>query len=184
MIALGFEPRTSALSERRSNQAELRNRRIQKDKAFINIILTIKMKKHDLMIKLLIFFVAVELVLTGFLSYQSLTSIQGFCVIGDETGGCSDVQNSIYGDIFGVKLSYFGLISFLVLSGVLSRDFKKKKISGLFIWLAFIGGVFALYFIYLQIFVLKQICNTCMVIDSLAIVIFFVSLYAKKAPLV
>lgn len=134
---------------------------------------------------ILILLVATELVLTGFLSYKAATSVAGFCVIGNDVGNCESVQNSEYGKIFGIKLGYIGLFSFLVLSVALARDFRRKKLSRLFVVLTLIGFLFALYLIYLQIFVLKQICTACIVVDGIAIAIFFVSMTAfRKAPLV
>ncbi|MBU0907127.1 MAG: hypothetical protein KKE05_03125 [Nanoarchaeota archaeon] len=142
------------------------------------------MKNKYLILNLLVLLVIVEVVLTGFLSYKAVTSVDGFCVMGEDASQCDNVQNSGYGKIFGVKLGYFGLTSFLVLSAVLFRDFHKKKISNLFIGLSIIGAIFALYFVYLQIFVLKQICETCMIVDGTAVLILLVCLAGKKAPLV
>ncbi len=128
--------------------------------------------------------VFLELVLTGYLSYGNLNSLSGFCVVGD-TNNCDNVQNSIYGNIFGVKLSYLGFVSFLVLSSVFVRDLRRRRVSGLFRGLAFAGAVFAFYLIYVQIFILGEICTTCMVADGTAILIFLTSFVGRKnAPLV
>ncbi len=143
------------------------------------------MKHAKFAVNLLLLLVVLELALTGFLSYETATSVTGFCVIGEDVGDCSDVQNSQYGEIFGIRLSYVGFFSFLVLFLVFLRDFHKKKISKLFFLLTLIGALFAVYLIFVQLFVLKQICTTCMIVDGLAVLIFFVSIMIfKKAPLV
>lgn len=142
------------------------------------------MKNRRISFWFLVGLLVIELVLTGFLSYKSATSVQSFCVIGQEAGSCDSVQGSGYGSLFGIKLGYLGLFSFLVLSAVLFLDLGKKKLSKIFVWLSFVGAVFAIYLVYVQLFVLGQICTTCMFVDGIAILIFFVSLSARKAPLV
>lgn len=128
--------------------------------------------------KTILSLVLLEVVLTGLLVYGDITGgATGFCVSG-EFANCETVQNSIYGEIFGMKMSVFGLVSFLALLVVFV--YEKRIKEGTFLVLAFIGAIFAGYFIYLQLVVLKQICSTCMVIDGTAILIFFLTFFAKK----
>lgn len=120
-----------------------------------------------------------EIILTGFLAYNAMYS-SGFCVVSDNVGNCESVQSSIYSEIFGVKLSYLGLIAFVVLAFVYFISLKDRKISKLFIWLSFVGALFALYLLYLQLFVLQQVCTTCLIVDGVSILIFLISWVFRK----
>jgi uncharacterized membrane protein len=124
--------------------------------------------------KVLLALILIEIILTAILVFQDLTNQDGFCV----AGGCDSVQNSVYGKIFGVKLSVFGLASFLIL--LLIFIYERKIKEDTFLTLSTIGAAFATYFIYLQAFTLKQICSVCIVIDSTAILIFLLALAGRK----
>ncbi len=94
-----------------------------------------------------------------------------------ENSGCSIVNNSQYEKTFGIKNSHIGLIAFPILAILTIFELRKtnryrKKLIQLGI---IAGSVFAIYFLYLQIFVLKAICKYCLVVDigvliSLAII--------------
>ncbi|MBS3084709.1 vitamin K epoxide reductase family protein [Candidatus Pacearchaeota archaeon] len=95
-------------------------------------------------------------------------------------GGCNVVQASQYESIFGMKNAHIGLIAFPVLA-ILTlfelkkpRRYQKKAIT---IGMA-IGSLIAIYFLYIQFFVLEAICQYCMIVDfavliSLGLIIFW-----------
>ncbi|MFH1801848.1 MAG: vitamin K epoxide reductase family protein [archaeon] len=137
------------------------------------------MAKNSRVEKLLLALILIEVVLTGILAYQDVVGSAGsFCVAGSEEAGCSGVRDSVYGELFGMKLSFFGLISFLVLLVVFV--YEKRIWEGSFFVLSLVGAVFAAYFLYLQVFVLKQMCSTCAVVDGTAILIFLLALASGK----
>lgn len=94
----------------------------------------------------------------------SFIPIQKAC---GNSGSCLIVQTSKYEDTFGIKNSDIGLIAFPLL-GILtlfelrkSNKYRKRLITlGIIL-----GSLFAIYFLYLQIFVLKAICKYCLVVD-------------------
>ncbi len=104
-------------------------------------------------------------------------------VICRPSEGCDTVLSSVYASTFGIKNSYFGLIGFTILllssySHIKNNHHRKKQIihSGVII-----GSAMALYFIYLQITVLKAFCKYCLVVDlSLLIALAIILLYWKK----
>ena len=128
------------------------------------------------------------------IKYRTLAILFGICFIasailsfipieqacGGVQTSCYEVQESGYKETLGVKNSYFGLIAFSIL-GVLSLTHLKfpKKRTKKFITLGIIAGtLFALYFIYLQFFVIHATCKYCMVADvgtllSLGIIFFW-----------
>jgi uncharacterized membrane protein len=113
--------------------------------------------------------------------YRVLAIIFGICFIasgvlsfmtpeqacgGIETS-CYAVQQSGYKETLGVNNSYFGLIAFSVL-GVLSLtylNFPKKRTKTFLKYGIIAGAIVALYFLYLQFFVINAICKYCFVVD-------------------
>ncbi len=115
---------------------------------------------------IIILFIILEIGLSIYLIINSLKPID-VCIIGES---CSAVQNSIYGSILGIKVSYLAILAFVLL---LSFKFIHKKI---FLLAGFIGAIIALYFISIQLFVLKEICSTCFIIDSIMVLTFLLIL--------
>ena len=127
------------------------------------------MRKNNFLLFLIIF----EIIITAYLLFSG-TGNSYLCL---DNSSCSSVQNSIYGKIFGVKLSLFGSLSFIILLSAYLLMIKGRIKYEKFLFLGIIGLILALYFIYLQIFVLKEICSSCMVIDIGMIMIFFLILW-------
>ncbi len=105
--------------------------------------------------------IILELCLSVYLIYESQT-LGNLCVAGQ---GCDLVQSSSYAYLFGIKLMYIAIFAFLFLMTLFIFS------EPLFVLASIIGAAFAFYFISLQLFVLKQICSTCVVIDSTMILI-------------
>ena len=78
-----------------------------------------------------------------------------------------EVQTSQYEKIFGISNAHLGLAAFAVLFLINFSHIKKptkKKKQFLILGLT-IGSLIAIYFIYLQFFVLNAVCKYCMVTD-------------------
>jgi uncharacterized membrane protein len=118
-------------------------------------------------------FIAINIVLS-FISYIAITTNDAFCIIKSD---CSEVQKSKYGEIFGIKVSILGTISFLLLLLIYAFALRQKQIYPFFILANLGGSIFALWFIYLQFFVLSRICSSCMIIDGLTLIITALSIY-------
>lgn len=119
------------------------------------------------------------IVFNGYLAFAS-TSGSVICLTGEgDHSGCSSVQNSKYGEIFGIKVIWFGLIAFIVLLVLYFLAFGKRKYdkSTHYLYMTFtsIGAIFAIYFIYVQKFILDTFCSSCLVIDSAMIIIYALS---------
>jgi len=127
------------------------------------------MKKRENLDYLIIFLIVVEVLMSAYLIYDAITD-KGICGLE----GCDIVKNSIYSQIFGVKLVYFALPAFLLLLGFF---FLNKKI---YIVGVTIGFVFALYLVFLQIFVIRAICTNCVIVDSTMILIFLLTFFDKR----
>jgi len=110
---------------------------------------------------ILIIFILATIV-SGILSFISVEQACG----GVQTS-CYEVQTSKYEETFGIKNAHIGLLVFPILAILTFMHMKnpskyKKKI----IALGLIGGtIFAIYFLYLQLFILNAMCKYCLVID-------------------
>jgi uncharacterized membrane protein len=81
--------------------------------------------------------------------------------------GCDIVQTSSYNQTLGLKNSYYGLVIFTFLVFLtLSHIKKPTKNKKMLIHLAIIvSSLVALYFLYIQKFVLQAFCKYCCVTD-------------------
>lgn len=109
-----------------------------------------------------------------------LSSIPLEQACGGTSNSCTIVQTSQYEFTLGLKNSHIGLVAFPILALLVFFELKRpKRYQKIAITVGMsIGSVFAVYFLYLQFFVLKAICKYCMVVDvaviaSLALIIFW-----------
>jgi uncharacterized membrane protein len=109
--------------------------------------------------KLLLFFSLVGLGISLYLAYVYIFSLPLPC----GSNGCEVVRYSKYSHIFSVPVPVFGVIFYLtVLSASIAGILNKiKKIDQIVVSLTAIGFGFSLYFTFLELFVIKAICNWC-----------------------
>ena len=93
---------------------------------------------------------------------------------------CNVVRGSEYSILMGVELEKIGLLGFSLLA--ISYIFSTKTLDyRLTLGLSFLGALFAIYLIYVQLFLVGNICYNCMLIDFLAIVLFVLLFIEKSA---
>jgi uncharacterized membrane protein len=119
----------------------------------------------------------IEKIMFGLIVLQIISSIYLIYSECTAINGCDYVQNSSFGEILGIKVSFIGLFAFSALLIVYLMSYKKIISKRIFFLAVFIGTSSALYFIYIQLFILNSICKNCMVIDLTMIVIAIVSFY-------
>jgi uncharacterized membrane protein len=109
---------------------------------------------------LIIFILAI--IASGILSFVSIEQACG----GIQTT-CYAVQTSQYESTFGIKNAHLGLFVFSLMAILTFLHIKNpSKYKKQIITLGIIGGaLFALYFLYIQFFILNAMCKYCMVID-------------------
>lgn len=122
------------------------------------------MTKFDKGLKfIIIFLITAGIIDTSYLTYKHYFEPLGVCLSGI-FGTCANILNSKYSIIFGIPLSIYGLINFLLLLILLQMSyffkisFYKRLI---FIQTAF-GLVVSVYLTYIQLFVIKSICIFCL----------------------
>ncbi len=130
----------------------------------------------------LILLFTLNLILSSYLEFQDLQENTGICNIAPGTTNCSNVQTSQYAYTFGIKNTTAGIfasILFIVLTTIYYRNpHKHMKLAKNV--LLFAAAFFAVRFIYIQFFVLKQICPYCLIIDTLTIISFLVFYFETK----
>ncbi len=123
----------------------------------------------------LLILILLEVLFTAYLVIDGGSS--ALCLAGSD---CASVQNSAYGSFFGVKLSILGLITFILLLGIFLATEKYQWMYLLFFTGAVLGFIFALYFLSIQFFILHKFCSSCILIDSIAIAIFIITLFWSR----
>ncbi len=127
------------------------------------------MRKVDSIIFLLIAF---NLILSIYLIASSPEF--GFCIIGTS---CLSVQNSEYGKIAGISVSWIGVFAFSYLFIVKFLSKNNLKFKRLFLAASLLGAIISLWFLYAQFIILKSLCSTCLIIDITMIIIFSLAFY-------
>lgn len=97
------------------------------------------------------------------------------CVI---TTGCETVLTSEHNAIFGIPVALIGAAYYLLLFllAILSLDVKRETIH-FAAFLTPIGFLASLYFVYLQLFVIKEICSYCVVSAATSTILFILGLF-------
>jgi uncharacterized membrane protein len=95
--------------------------------------------------------------ISSYLTWTYLNGAVPVCVGG--SGGCETVQTSRYSEILGVPVAALGLFAYatMLLCAVLRGE--KAALSGAFV--ALVGVLFSAYLSYLELFVLRAICQWC-----------------------
>ncbi len=121
--------------------------------------------KYDIIIILAV----VSLAFSLFLAISKALNIAVPC---DITQGCEIVLNSKYAEIGGLPLSHLGVVfsSVVIILGLLANHYLvyRKILS----WVLGLASLGALVFIGLQFLVLKSVCQYCLVVDLLTILMF------------
>jgi len=102
-----------------------------------------------------------------------------FCEAGE---GCDKVQNSEYAYTFGLKNNVYGVVvfSFLAILTVLNLMKPSKDKTNIISIGMILGGLVAIYFLYLQEFVIGSFCKYCMIMDISLIIGLIVLFYMKR----
>ncbi len=103
------------------------------------------------------------------------------------TGGCEVVNTSPYSEFLGVPVAAIGLLGYVAilivaLAAIQPRwlaDRRPDKLLGL---LSGVAVAFSLYLTYVELFVLRAVCQWCIVSQLIIIVIFVLALVGLRNP--
>src|SRR6056297_1915373 len=128
--------------------------------------LPIKMKKptQKTRYKIILGLMIISIIISAILSFIPLEQA---CDIGGGENSCVIVQTSDYEKTFGINNAHLGLIAFPIIAILTIIELKhprkcQKKMIQFGIT---IGTMFAIYFLYVQLFILEAICKYCIVVD-------------------
>lgn len=98
------------------------------------------------------------------------------------TDGCETVLNSEYSEILGVPVALLGAIYYfaILLLMFIHLDTKQEKYLRYVMMMSVLGFLFALWFTFLQLFIIKAICPYCVLSATMSTIIFIVSMYSLK----
>ena len=124
---------------------------------------------------LLLILLLIALVSSAILSFKPLSEI---CNVEE---GCDLVQNSSYAYTFGIKNSFFGvgIFGFLSILALIQIFRHSGKMEEFLKFSLILGSAAAIYFLILQIFVLKAYCKYCIVVD-LSVILALLVIYSPK----
>lgn len=113
-----------------------------------------------------------------YLTVEKLTQNQSMCLPG--IGDCWSVSTSIYSEVFGIPVSLFGVLAYILILGLLVRN-ENSFLSGtvrdqLFFGVTLAGFVYSIYLTYLEIAVIKAVCPFCVISAVMMTILFVCSL--------
>ena len=134
-----------------------------------------KRHKYDIIIILAVVNLAISL-------FLAVSEAKGITVPCDLTGGCETVLSSKYSHIAGVPLTYLGVAfsGALIVAALMANHYRLAK--RLLTLLLAVGALFALGFLGIQFFVLRALCQYCLTVDILTIVMLLWDMNIEHLP--
>lgn len=97
------------------------------------------------------------LVISAYLTWTHFQGTAPVCVGGGS--GCETVQTSRYSVILGIPVALLGLIAY---AGLLSSAVIRSEVAALLgLFIALVGVLFSAYLTWLEVFVIRAICQWC-----------------------
>lgn len=117
---------------------------------------------------------------SGYLTISHFTGAELNCSI---LKGCDTVTTSKYSEVLGIPVALFGMLFYLtvLIGSLLYVDTKNPKIFKFIQPLTVLGFLASLYFVFLQFFVIKAICQYCMLSALTSTLLFIVGLFYLKS---
>jgi len=128
-----------------------------------------KRHKYDIIIVLALIALGVSL-------YLSITHYLSYTVPCNVTHGCEVVLSSKYATMLGLPLAVWGVAycTAVIVSALLANHYQSWQ--KLLTILLSLGALASLAFLSIQFFVLKKVCQYCLTVDTLNLVIFLLDL--------
>lgn len=131
---------------------------------------------------LIIIFLCISFI--GFLdaSYLTISHYQREPLSCNNTISCDVVTTSSYSTIIGIPVALLGAMYYIIAFFMAFYIYIEKKESFVLplVSIVPIGLVASLWFIYVQLFILHEICMYCMISASASIFLFLLGMYMWK----
>ena len=96
----------------------------------------------------------------GYLTWAHFADESVVCVAG---GGCETVQESEYSEVAGIPVALLGLVAYSMVAGLILWDAPSARLGAATI--AFVGLLFRMYLLAVQLFVIDAVCVWCLAND-------------------
>lgn len=113
---------------------------------------------------------------SAFLAYEYALPTPIICPLGGS--GCETVKNSVYSNLLGIPLPYWGMTFYLIMTGLIFLIIEKgttKLLKKLLLTVAISGLLFSIYLTALEEFVINAYCFWCVISAIITTVIFVVT---------
>ena len=130
----------------------------------------------------IIFFAIVSFVGMADTIYVTINHYKGIIPPCTLLNGCETVLTSKYSEVFGVPIALFGALfySAVFLFSLAYLKTKNNKIIIVFLVLTALAFLMSLFFIYLQFFVIKAVCEYCLTSAAASIILFATSVFMAR----
>lgn len=99
------------------------------------------------------------LLVSAYLTWSHLRGAAPLCVGGGS--GCETVQASRYSEVLGIPVAALGLLGYAALLYASVNKGERAALTGLFV--ALVGTLYSGYLTWLELFVIRAICQWCVV---------------------
>lgn len=106
-----------------------------------------------------------------YLTYTKFSNSKIICSFGN----CNVVQNSEYSTLLGIPVALFGVFYYFLIFSLIF--YKKNKVLLL---ATALGFLYSMYLTYLEIFVVKAICQWCVISASIATMSFIIVVFKRR----
>ncbi len=115
-----------------------------------------------------------------YLSYVKITSTPIYCTPG--LGDCAAVNNSPWSELMGIPVAYLGAAAFGAILLILVLQQASKWIGRnhnfILFGISFTGFLFSLYLTFIELFVLKTVCQWC-VLSAISITVIMIAVIIR-----
>jgi len=122
--------------------------------------------------------VAVGLLVSGYLSYSTLTNTATVC-IDNGSFSCEVVQRSVYSKLAGIPIAYLGFGIYVVLAVLLLLEnrvpFLREYGITLIFGITLFSFMFSMWLVYVQAALLQAFCQWCLTHEITMTLLFIVS---------
>src|SRR5688500_7401372 len=119
------------------------------------------------------------MMISGYLTWVHLTNGSALCVGGG--GGCDAVQQSIYSDVAGIPVALIGLLGYAAILACLLLEKWNARFAQIaphaVFGVSLVGVLYSAYLTYLELFVIRAICQYCVASAVLMLAVLGIAIY-------
>ena len=114
--------------------------------------------------------------------YLALKRLVGSPVTCIAFSGCDVVAQSKYSLLLGIPLAFLGVVFYAAMVIMITYYLQRRTKRGLqqVLYLALFGGLFSLYLLALQAFVIKAWCFYCVISDTIGVIGGMLAIYLLR----